>query len=841
MERVNFQLIEEKWQSIFDNKKLYNSKNKSKFYCLEMFPYPSGKIHMGHVRNYTIGDVIARFKFLNGFNVLHPMGWDSFGLPAENAARENNLHPKDWTKKNIAHMKKQLKMLGLSIDWDHEISTCDESYYKHQQELFIDFFNKGYVSRKENYVNWDPIEETVLANEQVIDGKGWRSGASVQRKKLSQWVFNITKFAEELLQNTDSLKNWPEKVKLMQKNWIGKSTGCEINFEIFSEKKQIKIFTTRPDTIFGASFLAVSVDHPLCQSFEKDEKFIKFKEDCLKVGTTEEALAVAEKNGYNTKLFAIHPFIKNKKIPIFVANFVLMDYGTGAIFGCPAHDQRDLDFARKYNLDITEVVAEKKDEPKNFKTINEAYTSDGTMINSDFLNDLDVETAKIKIIEKIEKEKIGQKKISFRLKDWGVSRQRYWGCPIPMIYLEDGSVVPVEKEELPVRLPDDVDLKKSGNPLDNHPTWKKTTQLRTGKSATRETDTLDTFVDSSWYFMRFCSPKNNNEPFNVEELNRWMPVDQYIGGVEHAILHLLYSRFFMRAIQKNNPKIKVQEPFNGLFTQGMVCHETYKDSNGKWLSPDQVKKNDKGEFVNNLDSTKVIVGPSESMSKSKKNVIDPENMIKAYGADAVRWFILSDSPPEKDVQWSNQGVNAAYKFLQKLYNLTHVVLNRKDNKNIKKKEFDIKFNNHIFKITNLINNFQLNVVVANIYSIYNLFNTAINDQIDNETLKTNLSKLMKILIPFVPHLAYECLEQLGAKDTNTWPISDLALKTEEKIKIAIQINGRTKEIIEVKKDLEEEDIINECKKIKKIDDQLKLTKIQKTIFVKNRIINYLTK
>ena len=410
-----------------------------------------------------------------------------------------------------------------------------------------------------------------------------------------------------------------------------------------------------------------------------------------------------------------------------------------------------------------------------------------------------------------------------------------------MIYLEDGSVVPVEKDELPIRLPLDVDLKKGGNPLANHPTWKQTIHKKTGKSAIRETDTLDTFVDSSWYFMRFCSPKNNNEPFNVEELNRWMPVDQYIGGVEHAILHLLYSRFFMRAIQKNNPKIKVQEPFNGLFTQGMVCHETYKDSNGKWLSPDQVKKNDKGEFVNNLDSTKVIVGPSESMSKSKKNVIDPENMIKAYGADAVRWFILSDSPPEKDVQWSNQGVNAAYKFLQKLYNLTHVVLNRKDNKNIKKKEFDIKFNNHIFKITNLINNFQLNVVVANIYSIYNLFNTAINDQIDNETLKTNLSKLMKILIPFVPHLAYECLEQLGAKDTNTWPISDLALKTEEKIKIAIQINGRTKEIIEVKKDLEEEDIINECKKIKKIDDQLKLTKIQKTIFVKNRIINYLTK
>jgi leucyl-tRNA synthetase len=840
MERVNFQLIEEKWQSIFQNKKLYNKENKSKFYCLEMFPYPSGKIHMGHVRNYTIGDVIARFKFLNGYNVLHPMGWDSFGLPAENAARENNLHPKHWTKKNIAHMKKQLKMLGLSIDWDLEISTCDESYYKHQQELFIEFFNKGYVSRKENYVNWDPVEQTVLANEQVIDGKGWRSGAVVQRKKLSQWVFNITKFADELLSDLDSLKDWPEKVKLMQKNWIGKSTGCEIDFEILNKKEKITIFTTRPDTIFGASFLAISVDHPLCQQFEKDEKFIKFKEECLKVGTTEEALAIAEKNGYNTNLFVTHPFIKDKKIPIFVANFVLMDYGTGAIFGCPAHDQRDLDFAKKYNLEITEVVAEKKDKPKNFKIIDEAYTSDGVMINSDFLNDLDVSAAKIKAIESVERKKIGQKKISFRLKDWGVSRQRYWGCPIPMIYLEDGSVVPVEKEELPVRLPEDVDLKKSGNPLDNHPTWKKTTHLKTGKKATRETDTLDTFVDSSWYFMRFCSPKNNKEPFTVDDLNYWMPVDQYIGGVEHAILHLLYSRFFMRAVQKNNLKIKTQEPFKGLFTQGMVCHETYTDSSGKWLSPDEVNKDDKGQFLKNLDNSKVVVGPSESMSKSKKNVIDPENMIRSYGADAVRWFILSDSPPEKDVQWSNQGVNAAYKFLQKLYNLNHVVLNRKNSKSNKSQEFEIKFNNYIFKITNLINNFQLNVVVANIYSIYNLFNTAVHEEVDNKTLKKNLSKLMKMLIPFVPHLAYECLEQLAEKDINVWPEADLKLKTEEKIKIAIQINGKTKGIMEVKKDLDEENVVQECKKINKINDQLNKSKIKKIIFVKNKIINYLT-
>ena len=684
MERVNFQLIEKKWQSIFEKEKLYRSKDHTKFYCLEMFPYPSGKIHMGHVRNYTIGDVIARFKYLNGFNVLHPMGWDAFGLPAENAAKENNLHPKDWTKKNISEMKRQLKMLGLSIDWDLEISTCDEDYYKHQQELFIDLYQEGYVSKKENYVNWDPAEQTVLANEQVIDGKGWRSGVTVERKKLSQWVFNITKFANELINDLDSLKDWPEKVKLMQKNWIGKSIGCEIDFQIFNQEEKIKIFTTRPDTIFGASFLAISVDHNLCKEFEKNIDFLKFKEECLKVGTTEEALANAEKNGYNTGLLAKHPFIENKKIPIFVANFVLMDYGTGAIFGCPAHDQRDLDFAKKYNLEVTEVVAENKNKPKDFNKLNEAYTSNGILINSFFLDGLEVEKAKTKIIEKIEEKKIGKKKTSFRLKDWSVSRQRYWGCPIPMIYLEDGSIVPVSKDELPIKLPEDVDLKKGGNPLANHPSWKKTVHKKTGKPATRETDTLDTFVDSSWYFMRFCSPKYKDAPFNVDDLNYWMPVDQYIGGVEHAILHLLYSRFFMRAIKRNNPKINTNEPFKGLFTQGMVCHETFKGTNGKWLNPKEIEKDSENKYVKILDKTKVFVGPSESMSKSKKNVVDPENMIQSYGADAVRWFILSDSPPEKDIQWSNQGVNAAYKFLQKIYNLNNLIINRVEKKIIKK-------------------------------------------------------------------------------------------------------------------------------------------------------------
>jgi len=806
-----------------------------------MFPYPSGKIHMGHVRNYTIGDVIARFKYLNGYNVLHPMGWDSFGLPAENAARENNLHPKKWTEQNISQMKRQLRLLGLSIDWDLEISTCDETYYKHQQALFIEFYNQGYVSRKENYVNWDPVEQTVLANEQVIDGKGWRSGAVVQRKKLSQWVFNITKFADELLKDLEQLKDWPEKVKLMQKNWIGKSVGCEIFFEITKEQEKIKIFTTRPDTIFGASFLAISVDHPLCERFSKDEKFINFKEECLKVGTTEEALAVAEKNGYDTSLFVNHPFIKDKRIPIFVANFVLMDYGTGAIFGCPAHDQRDLDFAKKYNLEIIEVVREHNNKIKNFKNIQEAYTSDGIIINSDFLNGLDVETAKTKAIEAIENKKLGKKKISFRLKDWGVSRQRYWGCPIPMVYLEDGSVVPVEKEELPIRLPEDVDLKKTGNPLANHPTWKKTIHKKTGKPAIRETDTLDTFVDSSWYFMRFCSPNNENAPFEIEDLNYWMPVNQYIGGVEHAILHLLYSRFFMRVIQKNNNKIKTTEPFKGLFTQGMVCHETYKDSNGKWLSPEEIEQKDKVGLIKKSDQTSVVVGPSESMSKSKKNVIDPENMIKSYGADAIRWFILSDSPPEKDVQWSSQGVNAAYKFLQKLYNLTNLVLSRKNVSSEKNKDFEIKFNNYILKITDLVNNFQLNVVVANVYSIYNLFYSTLDQKVDNECLKRNFSKLMRMLIPFVPHLAHECLEQLGEKNINVWPTFNSNLSIEEKIKIAIQINGKTREIIEIKKDSDEKDVINETKKIKKINDQLIKAEVKKIIFVKNKIINYLIK
>ena len=834
MERISFQAIEKKWQKYFSLNKLYNEKGK-KFYCLEMFPYPSGKIHMGHVRNYTIGDVLARYKFLNGFNVLHPMGWDAFGLPAENASKINNLHPKIWTEKNIRVMKDQLKMLGLSIDWDLEISTCDKDYYKHQQEIFIDFYNQGLVSRKETYVNWDPVEKTVLANEQVINGKGWRSNAIVERKKLSQWFFNITKFSNELLNDLEKLKGWPEKVKLMQKNWIGKSFGCEINFELDNEKEFIKIFTTRPDTIFGASFIALSVDHPMSKNFENNKKFLEFKENCDKTGTTEEALANAEKFGFNSGLFVKHPFLKNKKIPIFFANFVLMDYGTGAIFGCPAHDQRDFEFATKYKLEIIQVVSDEK--PK--QNLKEAFIGDGKIINSMFLNGLTVSEAKVKIIDTIEKNNIGKSKTLFRLKDWGISRQRYWGCPIPMIYLEDGSVVPVDKSELPIELPENINLKSKGNPLDSHPEWKNTVHKATGKKAIRETDTLDTFVDSSWYFLRFCSPNHKNSPFDKNKINYWMPVDQYIGGVEHAILHLLYSRFFTKGISKYNKDIKFSEPFKNLFTQGMVCHESYRDQNGEWLYPEEVKKISSDTAVKIADNTKVIIGPAESMSKSKKNTVDPETMINQYGADAVRWFILSDSPPEKDVQWSDTGVVSANKFLQKIWNLNYQVSQRKEISPDKQVEMNFisKINNYIFKIDTSINNFRFNVSIAIFYEIYKFFKDSIETRISNKVLINNLSSIMKLMIPFIPHLAHECLELHNSKDINNWP--KFKKDTLDEVKFAVQINGKTRDIITIKKDSSETEIFRYITEHSKVRKYLINKKIGKTIFVKNKIVNYI--
>ena len=832
MERANFKKIQEKWKDKLD---LNNNNKNKKFYCLEMFPYPSGRIHMGHVRNYTMGDVVARYKSLKGFNVLHPMGWDAFGLPAENASRENNLSPMKWTKENIDQMKKQLKMLGLSIDWSKEIATCDPSYYKHQQELFIDFYNNGLISRKETYVNWDPVEKTVLANEQVINGKGWRSNALVERKKLYQWFLNITKFSDDLLDGLKNLDGWPDKVKLMQKNWIGKSFGCEIIFDIDNTDEKIKVFTTRPDTIFGATFLAISPDHQIAKKFYQNQDFLKFKEISSKIGTTEEAIALAEKHGFDTKLKAKHPFIKNKLIPVYIANFVLMEYGEGAIFGCPAHDQRDFEFAKKYNLEIIQVV--KSDGEKDTLP----YTSGGKIINSDMLNGMDVEKAKIEVINKVENLKIGKKKIQYRLKDWGISRQRYWGCPIPMIHLKNGQIVPVDKSELPIKLPDNIDLKSSGNPLENHKEWKRTIYKKTGEPALRETDTLDTFVDSSWYFIRFCSPENKSEPFDINKVNYWMPVDQYIGGVEHAILHLLYSRFFTRAIGSYNKKLNFLEPFKNLFTQGMVCHETYKDNKGNWLYPDEIEKIN-NKFLKKSDKSEILVGPSESMSKSKKNVIDPEKMIDEFGADAVRWFILSDSPPEKDIQWSYEGISASFKFMQKIWSLSYEISVRKNPRNSDKEviNFESKVSKSINKISNMIENFQFNVVIAEFYILHKIFSDCLKKEISNEKLKLNFSNYLISMNPFIPFLTSECLSILKEK-AEKWPELKIHKDFKENIKLAVQINGKTRDVIEVEKNLDKIKVIEILKNNEKISKHLKKNVEKNVIFVPNRIINFIIK
>jgi len=842
VDRYNFKTVEEKWQKLWDKTKVFSTKldkNKKKFYCLEMFPYPSGKIHMGHVRNYTIGDVLARFKTLQGYNVLHPMGWDSFGMPAENAARQNNLDPKTWTESNIKAMRTQLKKLGLSIDWDKEISTCSEDYYKHQQEFFLNLYDKGLVYRKENYVNWDPVDETVLANEQVVDGKGWRSGAIVERKKLNQWFFSISKFSEELLQGLDNLDNWPNKVKVMQKNWIGKSFGCEVEFKIESKKpiKSIKCYTTRPDTLFGFSFLALSVDHPLAKYYESDKSFQEFKKECSKTGTTEESIASAEKLGFKTDLVAINPLDKDMKVPVYFANFVLMDYGLGAVFGCPAHDQRDLDFAKKYSLKITPVVKPEKN--KEFKIDTEAYTGEGYLYNSKFLDGLKAPNESIiKTIEFLEKNNLGKKKTNYRLKDWGISRQRYWGCPIPIAYDENDQPVKISRDMLPVKLPEIRELSNTGNPLDAENDWKYFTL--DGKKYRRETDTLDTFVDSSWYFLRFCSPHNTNDGFTYEEANYWMPVDQYIGGVEHAILHLLYSRFFMQALSYKNDNFKLKEPFDGLFTQGMVCHETYKDQQNKWLSPEEVKSDDGKKFYKKSEpSERIIVGPTESMSKSKKNTIDPENIIKNYGADSVRLFILSDSPPEKDVQWSDQGMIASFKFIQKLWTLNYKILDKIKNNDDEGDEGEvlIKFTNQlIYKVTHNLEKFHYNVIVANLYEMYNFLIKETEKPIKKHILIDNYKKILILMNPFIPHFSNECLSLINENKIN-WPTVSKEDLIEEEINLVVQINGKKRSILKVKRDTIEKEILKIVKLNQETEKFLKDQKIKKIIFVPNRLIN----
>ena len=841
MSRYNFKSIETKWQNYWEKNKSYQVKtdpSKKKFYCLEMFPYPSGKIHMGHVRNYTIGDVLARYKSLNGFNVLHPMGWDSFGMPAENAAKQNNLDPKTWTESNISKMKSQLKKLGLSIDWDREISTCSEDYYKHQQAFFLELYEKKLVYRKENYVNWDPVDETVLANEQVIDGKGWRSGANVERKKLNQWFFNISKFSQDLLNGLDELNSWPNKVKIMQKNWIGKSFGCEIDFKIEGDLpiKKIKCFTTRPDTLFGFSFLALSVDHEISKYYEKNDNFLKFKQECSKTGTTEEAIAIGDKLGFKTSLFAINPLNPNQKVPVYFANFVLMDYGFGAVFGCPAHDQRDFDFAKKYNLEIKTVVRP-HDKNDSYIVDKEAYAGPGVIINSDFLNGFEApENSVIETIKILEKKNLGKKQINFRLKNWGVSRQRYWGCPIPIAYDDNGKAYPIPKTMLPVKLPENINLNVKGNPLDSQKEWREI--IVNGKKLFRETDTLDTFVCSSWYFLRFCSPKETNNGFNKKDVDYWMPVDQYIGGVEHAILHLLYSRFFMRALSYENKEFNILEPFDGLFTQGMVCHETYKDPDNNWISPEEIETVDGKKYLKKDNSKLITVGSSESMSKSKKNTIDPESIISNYGADSARLFILSDSPPEKDVQWSEEGIISSFKFIQKLWNLNEKIHEQmlKDHKNDNDIEIEKYTNKFLKRITVNLENFSYNKIIANLHEMYSFMYKQIDRPYTKKTLYQNYLKILIAMTPIIPHFATECLNLFNVKNFD-WPRYDDSILKEDIVNIVVQVNGKKRGLIKTKPNLTEEKLFEIIKNDETLTKHINQKNVKRKIYIQNKLIN----
>ena len=834
MTKYNFKEIEEKWQKNWESKKLFKATKdkKKKYYVLEMFPYPSGKLHMGHVRNYTLGDVIARFKHSNGFNVLHPMGWDSFGLPAENAARENNIHPKEWTLKNIEIMKTQLKKMGFSYDWDREISTSDEKYYYQEQKIFLEFYKKGLVYKKSTYVNWDPKEKCVLANEQVIDGKGWRSGAVVEKKLMSQWFIKITKYAKDLEKSLKDLKFWPDQVKVMQKNWIGESKGLKINFKIENQEKFIEVFTTRPDTLFGASFVALSAEHPISKEYsKKNEKVQNFINECKKnLNLQEEEFEKLEKKGLKLPFNVFHPILK-EKIPVYIANFIIMDYGTGAVFGCPAHDQRDFEFAKKYDLKIKQVI--KSNENIDLK---KAYTGDGKLINSDFLNDLNVEKAKEKIASFLIERKQAKADTIYRLKDWSISRQRYWGCPIPIIYLKNGESIPVTDKDLPISLPEDVDLSKTQNPLQDHPKWKYIKYSKTGEDALRETDTFDTFFESSWYFARFCSPYSKNI-IEKEEANYWLPVDQYIGGIEHAILHLLYSRFFTRALYDCG-LLKVKEPFENLLTQGMVCHKTFKDEKGNWFSPNEYSKKKNKE--------KILIGKSEKISKSKINVVDPDSILKNFGADTARLFMLSDSPPEKDLEWTDTGIKGAFKYLNKLWELVENNLNILKDKNNQKKldsdnEFMSSINKTIHYVTEDYENFRFNRAIARIREFTNkLFENEEMLKKNGNLFKFLIENTLKILSPMVPHISEEIWMKLGNKDfliKSKWPIPKKEFLKIENITLAIQVNGKLKDTIDIPFDTSSTEIEKKALASPKIIKTIGDNKPKKIIVVKNKIAN----
>ncbi|WP_299376346.1 leucine--tRNA ligase [uncultured Kiloniella sp.] len=850
MSRYNVKETETKWQKAWVENNCFSVEtdtDKPKYYVLEMFPYPSGRIHMGHVRNYTIGDVISRYKKAKGFNVLHPMGWDAFGLPAENAAMARGVHPGKWTYENIAAMREQLKSMGLSIDWDREIATCHPQYYKHEQKMFLDFLKAGLVERKESWVNWDPVDQTVLANEQVIDGKGWRSGAEVEKRKLSQWFFKITDFADELLEGLETLDRWPDKVRTMQHNWIGKSEGARVFFKIKDSDQEIEVYTTRPDTLFGASFCAISANHPLADQLSTNNSELKaFVAECNKMGTSEEAIEKADKKGFNTGLKVTHPLDSSLELPVYVANFVLMDYGTGAVFGCPAHDQRDLDFARKYNLNVTPVVLPKGEDPNAFTIENEAYTGEGALFNSQFLDGLDINTGKKTVINHLEELGHGKGTTQFRLRDWGVSRQRYWGCPIPIIYCEDCGAVPEKEENLPVELPEDVTFDKPGNPIAHHPTWKHTKCPCCGKAAVRETDTFDTFMESSWYFARFCSPRDDNA-FNRKDVDYWLPVDQYIGGIEHAVLHLLYSRFFTRGLEKCG-YLAAKEPFKGLFTQGMICHETYQNDKGEWLSPEEIEKDDSGNFVT-LDGDTVNVGPSIKMSKSKKNTIDPADIIGSYGSDTARFFMLSDSPPDRDMEWTESGIDGSWRFTQRMWRLITTELNNLPNVNTEKPDtfndraLELRRTVHksIAAISENIESFRFNAAVAKIYELTNSigqFKASKDD--DFWALREAFEILVRLVSPMMPHISEELWNQLGHNDlivNVSWPVADESLTVDETVKLPVQVNGKVRATISLSLEATEDEIKQAALAETGVQRAIDGKDIRKVIIVKNRIVN----
>jgi leucyl-tRNA synthetase len=848
--RYTFKDAEVRWQKAWEDHHCFEAsedQSRPKYYVLEMFPYPSGRIHMGHVRNYTMGDVVARFKRARGFNVLHPMGWDAFGMPAENAAMEQNVHPAAWTWQNIETMRGQLKMMGLSIDWSREIATCDPSYYRHEQKMFLDFLDQGLVYRRESWVNWDPVDNTVLANEQVIDGRGWRSGADVEKRQLSQWFFRITDFAEDLRSDLEQLTRWPARVRLMQENWIGRSEGMRIQFKICDQDQKLEVFTTRPDTLFGASFCAISPDHPIASKLAHESAELKkFIDECHQLGTSEAVLEQAEKQGHDTGLRIQHPFIQGKTLPLFVANFVLMEYGTGAIFGCPAHDQRDLDFANKYGLPVTPVILPPNMSKETFTIDREAYTGPGICINSDFLDGLEFDKAKTVIADALEKQGTGQREINFRLRDWGISRQRYWGCPIPVIHCEDCGIVPVPREDLPVSLPEDVTFDVAGNPLDRHPSWKHVLCPSCGKPARRETDTMDTFVDSSWYFARFCSPRSD-QPVDQTAADYWMPVDQYIGGIEHAILHLLYSRFFTRAMKKTG-WASLEEPFDGLFTQGMVCHETYQSESGQWLSPDDIIENDMGMLVSTADASPVKVGRSEKMSKSKKNVVDPADIIESYGADTARWFMLSDSPPDRDLEWTEAGISGAWRFMNRLWRLVYRYPDdtNKPGTDDACPETDLELRQSIHKtidgITKDLESFRFNRAVARIYELVNQITDFKyeDSQSSQSVLSEAIETLIVLLGPMVPHLAEEMWSKIGKTGllaNQSWPTVDSAMLIDEMVTLAVQIKGKLKGTISVRRDADQSEVEKIALEQPSIAAALEGKSIARIIYVPNRILN----